>query len=278
VDYRIDQVGTGKSDLLRDSALLSTVFPTATQYTEPFLRWEYLANPEGPIVGYNAFSATGEHAAHYVTQPIRAVVLGKLERGLLSFNTATHPEHQGRGLFTLLADATFSLAKRLGFTFVVGVANANSTPGFTRKLGFSILRQLEAKVGIGYCQPGNVTPTAFHRVWSAECMEWRLSNPTARYCGLGRRKYSDGRRLGFRVQVTSTFDVPGPTNLPFLVTHPITLWLGLARRAKWVGVAVSIPQQLRPSPLNLIFKDLTAQDRMLADKELFFEAIDFDAY
>lgn len=277
-EYRVEQVGITESELRRDSALLRTVFPTTTHYTEEFLRWEYAENPEGHVVGYNAFSPDGQHAAHYVTQPIRATIHGNMERGLLSFNTATHPSHQGRGLFTLLAQRTFELAARLGFTFVIGVANANSTPGFTRKLGFSVSCQLEARLGMGYCQPQNLEGITFRRVWSADSIRWRLANPAARYYGSRKRQYVDGGKPGLRVQISSTIDVPGSANLGFFVMHPITLWLGAAPHLKWIGASASLPRKLRPSPLNLIFKDLTDSGRTLDAENLLFEAVDFDAY
>jgi hypothetical protein len=60
--------------------------------------------------------------------------------------------------------------------------------------------------------------------------------------------------------------------------RPLTAWIGLAPNARWSGIALRVPQSMRPSPLNLIFKDLTDAARTLDKSKVFFEAIDFDAY
>ena len=81
-------------------------------------------------------------------------------------------------LFTTLADATYQHAKNLGYSFVIGVANANSTTGFTRKLGFELISPLTAKIGIGkinYQSTGNLYNC--ERLWSKELLEWRLKDP-----------------------------------------------------------------------------------------------------
>ena len=111
--------------------LLRAVFPEALHFTNEVIRWQYLDNPEGKAVGFNAW-AGDVLAGHYVTIPLRARVHGKEERGLLSLNTATHADHRGKGLFTRLAQATYDRAASEGYGFVVGVANANSTHGLCR--------------------------------------------------------------------------------------------------------------------------------------------------
>lgn len=55
-------------------------------------------------------------------------------------------------------------------------------------------------------------------------------------------------------------------------------WLGLHPSRRRRGVALAIPPSLRPSPLNLIFLDLTSQHRTLQRSDVQFEALDFDAY
>jgi GNAT superfamily N-acetyltransferase len=125
------------------------------------------ANPDGRAVGFDAWD--GERlAAHYVCVPARARVDGRLVPVLLSLNTATHPRLPGQGLFTKLAAMTFEAAGEAGFDGVYGVANANSTPGFIRKLGFQLVRPLDARSGWADLRHGRPGPAAlsFERSWS----------------------------------------------------------------------------------------------------------------
>lgn len=77
------------------------------------LHWQYKDNPDGPAVGFNAWHGE-ELAGHYVTIPLKAMVNGTVEKGLLSLNTATHPAHHGKGLLTKLAKTTYALAAEKG--------------------------------------------------------------------------------------------------------------------------------------------------------------------
>src|SRR5215467_4083405 len=79
-----------------------------------YLQWLYRDNPCGHVVGFNAY-AGDELAAHYATIPVEATLDGAPARGLLSLNTATHPTHQGKGLFTRLAERTYARASELGY-------------------------------------------------------------------------------------------------------------------------------------------------------------------
>ena len=116
------------------------------------------------IVGADAWD--GERlAAHYVTCPMEAVVEGRVAKGLLSLNTATHPDYQGRGLFTTLAQAAYAQGAAAGYEFVVGVANANSTPGFLKRLEFQHEARLQAGLLLRRPARLGVTPVQFAGHW-----------------------------------------------------------------------------------------------------------------
>jgi GNAT superfamily N-acetyltransferase len=268
------------------SKLLLTVFPKTTHFTPSYLNWLYRENPEGTAVGFDAFAEkTNQLAGHYVAIPISAKFRGERRRGLLSLNTATHPEHQGQGLFTKLAASTYQLAMERGFEFVVGVANANSTPGFVKRLGFHLLCPLDAQVGAGPINRNQESRTYdFERVWDLNLLRWRLSNPMHRYYV----SIVNGAAL-----ITSKTTIPGikavlgefPTELisserliqsdqPFL-----RVWLGRYPEVSWKRTAyMPVPKFLRPSPLNLIFKNLGEGLALPDPANIFFRGVDFDAY
>jgi hypothetical protein len=126
-------------------------------------------------VGCNAYAGP-ELVAHYVTQPLVAVFRGVEERGLLSLNTATHPDHRGRALHPELARRTY--AAEAGFGFVTGAANQYRTRSFVEKLDFRFVRSLDARFGLAPLpRPRRKSEVDFARVWDAPTLAWRLLPP-----------------------------------------------------------------------------------------------------
>ena len=123
------------ADIQSYADLFKAVFNEPEVLSIRFLDWLYARNPVGPAFGLNAWS-DGELAAHYAAIPVVYLINGKKTKGLLALNTATHPKHQGKGIFTKIGNAANELAASRGYEFVSGVANQNSTDGYLRKLGF----------------------------------------------------------------------------------------------------------------------------------------------
>ena len=270
--------------LARYSALFGACFPGANKFTPTYLAWLYVANPDGAAVGFDAWD--GEQlAAHYVCVPARAWVEGCEVPVLLSLNTATHPEHQGKGLFTKLAAMTFEAGIAAGFDGVYGVANANSTPGFVRKLGFQLVRPLEARIGLGALRHAPKAPAqalSFERSWSAEALAWRCANPhnpVARRRAGGRTQFhaaAFGQALPAYAELDGGADIVQGAQAP---ASPLRLFIGLAPDAssRYWNYA-SIPMRLRPSPLNLIYRSFVARVGALDPARIQFSFLDFDAY
>lgn len=286
--YDIKLVGTSQEEIQQGFDLLRLVFPTAHHITPAYLDWEYRQNPTGQVVGFNAFSDQ-QLVAHYVTIPIVARLLGKETKGLLSLNTATHPNHQGKKLFTTLASETYDYGKANGYTFVVGVANANSTHGFVNKLGFQLIQPLTVRIGWG-AVPQSITGSQvdFERVWTPESISWRLRNPSIPYTVCKGKNHfqvlAPSGKAGIQVLLGefSLSQYPNEekhSKISFLSRFTPQLWMGVNNSINWSGsFYFDLPNRLRPSPLNLIFKDLTGSGIRLDSKSLVFRAIDFDAY
>lgn len=284
---------TAAPDLDRQVALFAACFPAATHLDEPYLRWLYAGNPQGDVVGMDAWEG-GRVVAHYACVPVRARVGGVERRVLLSVNTATHPAHRGRGWFTRLAEATFRVAHEQGFHGVYGVANAQSTPGFLRHLGFSLLSPLDARLGFGAIDSAppreSQALSSFHRVWSADELRWRADNPHRRFRwhrprpGTIAASAATGR-WGVRAwaELPDPVSDHGPSDDAAIAASPVPraprLHLGLRpRRGKAPrGIWLDVPTFLRPSPLNLIYRPLTGEPAPEPDA-IFFGVLDFDAY
>ena len=281
-DYNIQQTAVDKGSIEGYSYLLSKVFNNPKLFNNEYLKWQYADNPDGPIVGFNAFSGDSL-AAHYVTQPMQAVIDGQKKKGLLSLNTATHPDHQGKGLFVKLADRTYQYAADNGYDFVIGVANQNSVHGFTKKLGFQLVGQLHALLGMGNLPfSDDLSGFSYSRYWTPEALAWRLTNPNVNY----------GVSIGHNIVISSATAYPAiaatlgvfkgsgynvsPQKAPFSL---LNLWIGANKDiTSETNLYFNIPNRLRPAPLYLIFKSLKDNISPLNFDDVYFQALDFDAY
>lgn len=276
MSYEFSPIATDDVSIRKIAHLLRITFPKAEKYSDEFIDWQYRKNPNGMIKGYNAF-LNGELVGHYAMLPIISNLFGTQEKGLLSLNTATHPDHQGKKLFTTLAEMSYKNAAAENFKFVVGVANANSTHGFITKLGFQLVGKLEAKLGIGKITTlKNEYTLDFENYWTKDALVWRLKNPEATYKIRNKKIIAATDQTGIEA-ILLHVDLPDNTiNIGF---KPIKLWIGINQNISWRhSFYFDIPLRLRPSPLNLIFKDLTNQNRTLDFKKVQFNAFDFDAY
>ncbi len=284
-DYNFIGVSVENQSLVKYSQLLNDTFAgRSINFSMEYLQWLYKNNPKGHAFGFDAFDGS-ELCAHYVTVPIVAKVFGKEERGLLSLNTATHKNHQGKGLFVQLAERTYQNAAEAGYSFVVGVANQNSTHGFIKKLGFQLVSPLSVKIGLGTIQP-NYPQNEFDFTprFEDEVIKWRLLRPGANYCldRENRTIYLKGKYPGFLVHM-ATFErdinaiVPEVERVSSGELRP-KLIIGLGNtRHNSKGFFVDVPTRLKPSPLNFIFKSLRAGAN-LNKEQVSFDAFGFDAF
>jgi hypothetical protein len=272
MEYSLEQVK--QENLPLYSKLLSEVFPETKKYTTEFLNWQYFKNPAGKVIGFDAFY-NGELVAHYVTIPVNYTFNNKVINGLLSLNTATSKQHQGKGLFVKLSSATYELGTKEDYKFVIGVANQNSTHGFIKKLGFELIGKLDVKVFLGSVNPALPNNTFFKSSWNTESVNWRLNCPGAMYYADSNSVYSK-THLPFFKSVLSSLPVFKNNQLNKIGFNPFKISIGLNLNPP--TFAINLPEKLKPSPLNLIFKNLSRENLNINKENCYFELIDFDAY
>jgi GNAT superfamily N-acetyltransferase len=296
------------------AALLRSTFPDATRISAPeYLRWLYEDSPFGPVVEANLDDEQGR-AGHYAVVPIDLVSDGAGCKGALSLNTAVDERARGGGVFVRLATEAIEKAERQGVAMIVGVANANSTPGFVKRLGFDLVGPLPATMlvpplwrrsgvrstwaddaafaagGVAADLAPLMAPASrgLARAWTPETLRWRLAAPGSRYA-LHRSEHAFAVSTADRskgVPVAMMLKVFAPERLGraergALVTAacrfhraPLSLHVGINEIAGLRGPA--LPDRLRSSPLNLIVRRLEGAPPVTGVAN--FEFLDFDAY
>jgi GNAT superfamily N-acetyltransferase len=283
-------------DLTASNDLLRATFPDPKYDDEALIRWQYVDAPEGRVVQANA-DEDGERLGHYAIVPQHYRRRKERLSAALSLNTAVSERARGRGLFTTLAAETYATAAKQGVQAVFGIANANSTPGFVRRLDFSTVTPITAAYLDGpgfksfYDSLDLIATTGWARDWTFETLRWRLSQPNAEYFAV------ETGDVAAIVTMTHASKVPvvailklfaregasGSTSGAGAVSAaclklkaPAAVYAGFNAKVRMRGVPV--PKRLRPSPLNLITRSLDPA-HPLDDLQLeTFEFLDFDAY
>lgn len=296
--------------------LLNLVFPES-EFSYEYLDWLYYSGPDGHHI-LSDYSETEELLGHYTVVP-QTWRIGQETRQLaLSLNTAVHEKARGKGLFTKLAEESYAKAAEQGVQAIIGVANANSTPGFLRRLGFKLVCPLPVVAGMvfpaawGAAKSHRITPqflessefdatsaavvagqhtTGLVQNWTAEKLRWRLSSPRAKYA---MHTHPTGTLIttaaplaaGVRAVIALKFFPHSSHQVDCKALlrkaaayHRSPFFIYSGFNAQAKMRGLPLPRRLLPSPLNLIYRRL---DNSMPSPEQVsfstFEFLDFDAY
>lgn len=166
--------------------------------------WAYQRNPNGePIVTlcYDNSELVGHYAI--VPMPLSSATIRK--NSYISMTTMVAESHRKFGLFTQLAMENYAKATDLGVDFVFGFPNAQSTPGFRKRLNWILPEsdyvatldkvELLAMAADGKLNKSDRLSLDFTL---PELREWRLSRPGAAYTfsqGLAYKRHGDSLDL-----------------------------------------------------------------------------------
>ena len=243
--------------------LLGHCFPKF-HLKKAYIDWLYFTNPLGDVVGFDAMDGN-TLAAHYACIPTQ--IDKKL--GLLSLNTATHPNYRSKGLYQKLAEQTFE-AWSTEFDFVVGVANGKSVAAFVNRLGFTDLGRLNLRYG------DLRRPSSGSRTWTKVDLDWRTKSPRQ---GLEKKLLENGMiELSMR-----------PRNFPFKIKSLVSILESEIQQntlqhvsrpgltVDWIkdsSPRLYLPEKLKPSPLAMIYKPLRSDNLEINS----WSFPDFDAF
>ena len=216
--------------------------------------------------------------------PIRARIFGEEETGIWPFQLATHPGYRLKGLFSSFVEKSFEICHAGGYTYFAGVGNASSTPIFVKKWGYQSVRQLDVKIGVGATPPKRDDEgLELVRIWERGTIAWRLQHPARPYRVVRRRGvarlYARGP-YGIPIEVGAFPSELVPDDLrPLRSPTPLRLFVGVDPTRDWSRSGYrDVPRRFWPSPLHLLFKDLTDRNRRFDPGAVRYEVYDYDAY
>ncbi len=269
------------------SQLLSCVFVSEKKFNTNYLDWLYLRSPDGSVYGFDAFD-NDQLIAHYATIPILIRYKLKSFKFLLSLNTATHPKYHGQGLFTALAKETYASALTDGYHGVIGVSNQHSTHGFVNKLGFKLIRPLDVRCFPPFQRIATIDKQAnVDHAWSGDSLKWRLQRPNAKYYYIQNNNqiivYCLPYLIGPKV-IVGIFASDSPMAKIIKTICKQGKWpslgsllIGLNLNIVDSPLAFHLPNFLKPSPLNYIYKPLNT-DFGDAASDISCHPLDFDIF
>lgn len=245
IEFKFEKIS--ERSLPEIEALCTECFGNS-KLSQKYLEWIYFQNPDGPVIGYNAYSQD-ELAAHYAIVP-RNYFTGKGYTAL-SVNTATSKKFRGMSLFGKLAELTYARAKKLGIEEVVGVANSKSINTFIKRLDF----EFEGQVELYAIFKSQLKTLPLIHI-SEQQLTWRLKNPSAEYKKLkiDKDKFAILRitNFGHICLGIVNYDI----DISFAdLKFPILLYPILSNSA-FIPVGFKIPKWLMPSPWHVISRKI----------------------
>jgi GNAT superfamily N-acetyltransferase len=134
-----------------------------------FYRWKHHDNPFGRSPAWVAVDA-GRIVGLRVWLRWRFVADGRRWDAVRAVDTATHPDHQGRGIFRRLTTSSLEVLAEQGFAHVFNTPNEQSRPGYL-KMGWETVGKLP--VAVRFRSPVSAARALRARVpadkWSLPC-------------------------------------------------------------------------------------------------------------
>jgi GNAT superfamily N-acetyltransferase len=111
-----------------------------------FFEWKHRQSPFGASPSWVA--SDGERVVGFRTfMRWEFEYQGRIHHAVRAVDTATHPDYQGRGIFSRLTRAAIDEIRPEGVEFVFNTPNANSRPGYL-KMGWQIVGRLPVSVRV----------------------------------------------------------------------------------------------------------------------------------
>ena len=168
----------------------------------------------------------------------------------------------------------------------MSVANEISSELYVKCFKFKLISPLAVKIGLSKFQEKNNLPHKFEILRDKTTLEWRLSNPRFKYqiykenekCIIFNNNY---KLFKMNMGYISNKDLDLQNKIISKDTYnlnPFNMWIGLNNNLKNTKMSFNFPEILKPSPCNLIIKDLESKETKIRKEDIRFNLIDYEMY
>lgn len=255
-----------------------------TKRSQTYFEWFYGKNPLGEYIGIDAVDVKkGLQIGQVGGVPFEFNYNGKKIKVLQAVQICLDKNYRENGIFGKMAARLEDYAIEEKFSLIITIANKLARPAWEHTISMKYLTQLDVLLGYGSLglDELEISDDIFCSIWDKKRIHWRKNNPINKVSMFKKQKI----KL-FSPSVLSLFEVFSfikckDLNLNFdkekLKILP-NLFIGLAPQYKNNFFYLRIPEFLKPSPLNFLYKDISNENIILNKKKCYFTYLDFDAY
>lgn len=248
-----------------------------------YLEWLYNKNPDGGFVGIDCFdneNLIGQAGGI----PHEFIFNQKKVRFLISLNVCVIPQYRGNQIFSKMLNRLENRAKELKFDGIIAIANKSAYPGWLRSIKMKKLKALDVYMGFQRFNIKNITKSNydFYTYWTKKKLEWRIKNPlNLTYIKSNNNEYSIYSKTKFMfINAYSPlifFDKEMELYSNNKRQYKPFVYLGLISKIKKPKLLCNLPESLKPSPLNFVYKFFKS-DETLDSKNIIFTYLEFDVF
>ena len=276
INYKISQL-----NLLGDYLnLYKSCFPGFDKNIEYF-RWLYQNNPMGDYIGIDAFD--GDKLIGQIGGiPFDFKFCDNNIKTLVSINICTNKSYRGGRIFYNLSSKFENFLINNDYDLLIAIGNEAATPAWIRSLNLRNLGPLKSYVGIPKFSNKEIILKNYNLFmnWQEETIKWRCSNPMKKtqLIKFKNKKlvYAKTKFPMIKAYTPFPFELDfQPNNLKIDLT--LKTFVGFCDEVNDSFLFRKIPEILKPSPLNFLYK-FYKKDYVLNENEIFFTFLDFDAF
>ena len=248
-----------------------------------YFEWLYKKNPSGEFIGIDAFDTErGLEIGQVGGVPYIFNYLGTHIKILQSINVCVDKNYRGQKLFKKMASKLELYAKEQNYSLIIAIANAQATPAWINSISMKFLSKLDVFLtyNLSEIEKLNISNEIFRSLWDDKLINWRRSNPSnpAKVIKGHKIKLISSSVLSifkvFSFLENKNFSINYDSNEIIILPN---LFLGLLPQ-KIKTLHFKIPEIIKPSPLNFLYKDISQKKLNLTKDNCYFTYLDFDAY
>ena len=175
-------------------------------------------------------------------------------------------------------------ARDENYSFIIAIANKLATPAWLNSISMKFLSQLDVLIGYGDLGLKDLVlqENNFYSLWNQGRINWRKNNPYNKVLINNEKKikFISPSILSI-IQVFSYLEndntglIFDKKRFNFFLPY---LFIGLIPNKSNKNLFFKVPNFLKPSPLNFLYKDISGNNSIIDVKKCFFSYLDFDAY